>query len=180
MRRIAVVGDQLDAGGQIEPYTGSICAWGDGGHQAALIGGNAYCEACQSVGTIAKSGGPRRINFFIGEIALDGDIVLCNCATPTRIVARRAGEAWHDDMAEAATASASKKTSNVSHSSTETYDEQFTLADANGTALPQTYYTIRMPSGELVHGITDSSGKTAHYETSGAQRLRIYLGHREG
>jgi hypothetical protein len=99
MRRVAVVGDQLDTGGQIEPYAGSVCTWGDAGHQVALIGGEAYCEACRSVGSIAKSGGPRRIQ-FMGETAADGDIVLCKCASPPRIVAKLAGESWCDDMAE--------------------------------------------------------------------------------
>ncbi|WP_414706656.1 PAAR domain-containing protein [Ralstonia sp. UBA689] len=78
MRRIAVVGDSLERGGEIMPYAGPVFTMGDAGHQVALIGGQAYCRACKSTGVIAKAGGPRRID-FMGETAADGDIVLCGC-----------------------------------------------------------------------------------------------------
>lgn len=95
-RRFACVGDTLERGGQVLPCAGSKNLIR--GHQVALIGGQALCKACKSVGTIAKAGGPRRMN-FMGEVALDGDIVLCGCSNPARILAKLAGEAWYDDMA---------------------------------------------------------------------------------
>ncbi len=101
MRRVAVVGDKLDAGGEILSYKGLVFTVGPANKQVALIGGEAYCEACKTTGHIAKSGGPRRLN-FMGETAADQDIVLCQCPEPPRIVARLAGEAWCDDMAEVA------------------------------------------------------------------------------
>ena len=64
-----------------------------------LIGGPAFCEACGSTGQIAKAGGPKRIA-FMGETAADGDIVLCRCATPPRIIAVLSGNSWCDDEAE--------------------------------------------------------------------------------
>ncbi|MHA7680032.1 PAAR domain-containing protein [Cupriavidus sp. PET2-C1] len=97
MRRVACVGDELEHGGDILPYSGQPFTIGNG-HQVALIGGQAYCAACKSTGTIAKSGGPRRLN-FMGETAADGDIVLCKCSTPPRIIALLAGNTWCDDMA---------------------------------------------------------------------------------
>ncbi|WP_239511434.1 PAAR domain-containing protein [Burkholderia sp. JP2-270] len=93
-RRIAVVGDSLSSGGTISPYDGPRFLVH--GHQAALIGGSAFCPACQSIGTIAKAGGPYRLKFR-GEVALDDDVVLCGCSTPPRIVALLAGEAWCSD-----------------------------------------------------------------------------------
>jgi len=48
-RRIAVVGDKLEHGGEILPYRGRVFTMG-AGYQAALIGGYAYCEACKSTG----------------------------------------------------------------------------------------------------------------------------------
>ncbi|WNC94370.1 hypothetical protein RI103_29795 [Paraburkholderia sp. FT54] len=59
------------------------------------------------------------------------------------------------------------------------YDEQFTLHDANGYVLHDTYYTVHLPSGSLAHGVTDHMGRTERYATEGTQRLRVYLGHRE-
>jgi len=98
-RRIAVVGDALERGGHILPYSGRSSGFDDARHQVALIGGEAYCEACKCIGVIAKAGGPRRIR-FMGETALDKDIVLCKCATPPIIMAQLAGNAWGDDMVE--------------------------------------------------------------------------------
>ncbi|SDR40782.1 hypothetical protein SAMN05443245_5614 [Paraburkholderia fungorum] len=47
VRRIAVVADQLDTDGPINPYKVPICAFG----YSASIGGHVYCEPCKSVGT---------------------------------------------------------------------------------------------------------------------------------
>jgi uncharacterized protein (DUF2345 family) len=62
---------------------------------------------------------------------------------------------------------------------TDTYDEQFTLTDASGRALTDTHYTVLLPSGERVYGVTDTQGRTGRYETDGARSIRIYLGHKE-
>ncbi|NUX52813.1 hypothetical protein [Paraburkholderia youngii] len=59
------------------------------------------------------------------------------------------------------------------------FDEQFTLRDPNGRALSDTLYTVRFPSGELKHGVTDHAGRTQRHKTDGAQAVRIYLGHRQ-
>ncbi|MBB5470344.1 hypothetical protein OKW30_005709 [Paraburkholderia sp. Clong3] len=59
------------------------------------------------------------------------------------------------------------------------HDEQYTLKDSDGHVMPDTYYTVRLPSGSLVHGVTDRLGRTKRYETNGAQSIHIYLGHRE-
>lgn len=99
MRRIAVVGDKLETGGEVLPYSGQVFSIGNAGHRVALIGGTAWCEACKSTGVIAKAGGPRRID-FMGETAADRDVVLCKCPTPPRIVATLSGDSWCDDMAE--------------------------------------------------------------------------------
>ncbi|EEA03593.1 hypothetical protein BH160DRAFT_1078 [Burkholderia sp. H160] len=57
------------------------------------------------------------------------------------------------------------------------FDEQFTLRDHNGRVLPDTFYTVRFPSGELKHGVTDHAGRTARYRTRENQKLALYLGH---
>jgi hypothetical protein len=59
------------------------------------------------------------------------------------------------------------------------YDEQFILKDHRGRALAHIFYTVRLPTGELVHGVTDSVGQTTRYQTDGANRIAVYLGHRE-
>eukprot|EP01036_Dinobryon_divergens_P055530 gene55530-74136_t len=72
------------------------------GHRAALIGGRAYCEGCNSVGIIAKTGGPRRPQ-FISEIALEGDVVVCHCPMPQPLLSVLQQSAVCDDDAAHAT-----------------------------------------------------------------------------
>lgn len=67
------------------------------GHRVALIGGRAYCEGCNSVGIIAKAGGPRRGRFHTTEIALEGDVVVCHCTVPPRLVAALVHSVTYDD-----------------------------------------------------------------------------------
>ncbi|MBC8748732.1 hypothetical protein OKW43_001757 [Paraburkholderia sp. WC7.3g] len=59
------------------------------------------------------------------------------------------------------------------------FDQRFTLTDTGGNALPDTYYTARLPSGALVHGITDLQGRTKRYQTEGARSIHLFIGHRE-
>jgi hypothetical protein len=99
MRRLACVGDRLERDGRILPASEPSPTVGDNGIALALIGGSAFCAACKSIGAIAKAGAPRRL-CFTAEVALDGDIVLCRCSTPPRLIARLSGDAWYDDSSE--------------------------------------------------------------------------------
>lgn len=183
MRRIAVVGDTLLNGGTVLSYAGPACTFGNAGHQVALIGGQAYCEMCKSVGIITKAGGPRRMN-FMGEVALDGDEVLCRCLHPKRIVAVLAGEAWYED-GSGSEIERQRANSDLANSVPTTaavspiYDEQFLLKDRQGNVLSDTYYTVGLPNGAIKHGTTDLLGRTERIRTDGVQEIRIYLGHVE-
>jgi hypothetical protein len=52
----------------------------------------------QEQGVITKAGGPRRMN-FMGEVALENDIVLCGCSTPPKLVADLHHTMTYDDEA---------------------------------------------------------------------------------
>ena len=95
MRKMVVVGDPPAPGGAVLPY--SSRGYTLHGHQAALIGGRAYCEGCNSVGIIAKAGGPRRMG-FISEVALEGDVVMCHCPVPPPLIATLVHTSWFEDM----------------------------------------------------------------------------------
>ncbi|QFZ81692.1 hypothetical protein GFK26_02310 [Variovorax paradoxus] len=109
MRRILVVGDPPAAGGRVLPYDGPM--FDLYGHRVALIGGRAYCEGCNSVGIIAKAGGPRRPQ-FITEAALEGDVVICHCPVPQPLLSVLQQSATYEDMdTRAASAVSSAATS---------------------------------------------------------------------
>jgi hypothetical protein len=94
MRKFLVVGDPPASGGRVLPYEGPMLDLF--GHRAALIGGRAYCEGCNSVGIIAKAGGPRRPQ-FISEVALEGDVVVCHCPVPQPLLSRLQQSTEYDD-----------------------------------------------------------------------------------
>ncbi|WP_426391484.1 M35 family metallo-endopeptidase [Variovorax sp. R-27] len=94
MRKFLVVGDPPAPGGRVLPYDGPMLDLF--GHRAALIGGRAYCEGCNSVGIIAKAGGPRRPQ-FISEVALEGDVVVCHCPVPQPLLSRLQQSTEYDD-----------------------------------------------------------------------------------
>ncbi len=85
LRKLIVVGDPPAQGGAVLPYGGPMSDVH--GHRYALVGGRAYCQGCNSVGIVAKAGGPRRGWFHGAEIALEGDVVVCHCPVPPPIIA---------------------------------------------------------------------------------------------
>lgn len=174
MRRIAVVGDQLGPyGGQVVGYAGRPAFFH--GHQPALIGGKAYCERCKSAGTIAKSGGPRRMQ-FMGEIALEGDIVVCQCPTPQRIVAVLAGESWYEDMAETTEGGTSGQAlaDGVGSAVAGDFDEQ---VRAVGHGASEGYpYLIETAGGRAFFGRLASGGQLPRIFTDSAEDYSVYWG----
>lgn len=178
MRRIAVVGDKLDNDGEICQYNGMRFTMGNEARQVTLINGAAYCPACETTGYIAKEGGPRRMTLGISEIALNGDVVVCDCAEPPRILAKLAGEAWYDDLTESLGTSTSRKTEVASALSkeTRTFDEQVVLRSrSTGKRLAGVRYRARSTSGHIFEGTTDSAGLTQRIKTSGSESLRFEI-----
>lgn len=182
MRRIAVVGDKLDNDGEICFYEGPQFLIH--GHQAALIGGPAYCPVCKTTGYIAKDGGPRRMNFFMSEMAAHDDVVVCGCSEHPRIFAMLAGETWYDDMAEALgvikSQSAAKGTSattagNIKQAGSEgKHKSWFYVQDSvTGEPLRNQNYIARV-SGVEQSGKTDANGY-AKIETDGVSTIDMHV-----
>lgn len=180
-----VEGDPLDNGGNSHVMGGashSTIEGPDGRIRGQThLGHQAWCAVCQSCGPIVAGAGihesvrgwDERLQAFE---AVSGDIVLCKCQRHPRVVAVYARCCEYIDTGGTPSFGASASSASVPRAA---YDEQFTLHDANGSPLADTWYTARMPSGELRHGITDSRGRTERYETTGAQSIKIYIGHRQ-
>ena len=180
LRKIVVVGDKPSSGGAILPDKNAIFTLGDG-HKAALIGGPVKCDGCKSTGEIAKAGGPRRIN-FMGEVALENDIVICKCPQSPTLIASLNHTATYDDEGGAvaagvvagavATAAAGTAAAGTVDASTSTrYDEQIKFLLSSGAALAGVAYTLTLDDGKEIRGTTDADGKTARVETDAPQSI---------
>ncbi|MBN3837802.1 PAAR domain-containing protein [Burkholderia sp. Ac-20349] len=178
-RRIAVVGDSLSSGGRINSYSGPPFLIH--GHQAALIGGSAFCTACQSVGIIAKAGGPYRLKFQ-GEVALDRDIVLCGCPTPPSIIALLSGEAWCEDRLKGLGEVISSRTATGGVASIKkgAFDEQVEVKTSGGSTSdsPGGYpYYIETTDGRIHSGVLDATGELPRVHTGdGSGNYTVYWG----
>lgn len=177
--------DPLDNGGNSRVIGGAPHSTIEGldgrSRRQAHLGHEAWCSVCQSFGPILAGAGIREsLRGWDGCLsafeAVGGDIVLCKCDQHPRVVsvyARSCEYIDSDSVSAVIPPVASLPAQPVVH------DEQFVLRDGNDRALAETYYTIRLPSGELLHGVTDSQGRTTRYETDGASSIRIYLGHKQ-
>lgn len=94
-RKQLVVGDPPICGGRILPFKPPFSSQ-IGGHQVALVGGRVYCEGCHSVGVIAKAGGSRRA-IYISEVALEGDVCVCQCPQPQPLKSTLQSMSTYDD-----------------------------------------------------------------------------------
>ena len=103
----------------------------------------------------------------------DMDRVLCPCGKNFVLAAGNSNAFYSESNGEA------QNEKPIATPTIATYDEQFMLRDAKGSPLANTYYTVRMPLGELRRGVTDMQGRTERYETTDAQSIRIYLGHKQ-
>lgn len=173
-RALLKLGDKTTAGGVVLE---GIDSYTHHGTPITFIGAKIWCAACNSEGVIGWKGPHQSATMNGKQQALEGDLCLCKCDPPPVLLASQ-DSAWHEfeaqKLGEAADAGESMADRYPGR-----YDEQFMLRDAKGSLLPDTYYTVRMPSGELRHGVTDLQGRTERYETKGAQSIRIYLGHKE-
>jgi uncharacterized Zn-binding protein involved in type VI secretion len=174
MRLLLCVGDEPQTGG----YTvnSNTRPFGVCGHPAAIIGGHAYCNACKSMGPIAKAGGPRRINHTPHEIALDGDILLYKCPEPPRMVARMQSTFWHEDMAGGMGTVASAKTTGggVSSVAMAPYDERVQIARTS--AFESFPYFIETTDGRVFSGRVDSARLLPRVHTEGSDSYSIHWG----
>ncbi|AMH43378.1 PAAR domain-containing protein [Burkholderia sp. PAMC 26561] len=177
MRLLLCIGDEPETGGFIDPASGG--SFSIRGHQVALIGASAYCNACNSTGSIVKAGGPRRPWHRGVEVAHDGDIVLCKCAKPPRMIATMQSTSTNDDMIESRGEVDDYRTGHVhlgdgpGH-----FDQAFTLKDRyTGQPLAGVRYRVQSATGVIHDGITDAAGQTARIHAACAENITIHIQH---
>lgn len=165
----AVMGDPLDTRGNsqiIEGAQDNTIEGPDGrSRPVALIGHRAWCDACKSVGLIVEAPGSpyhnRMVDFVAGGAreALGGDLVMCKCKSPARIIAvyGRSSMILPDSGPVLETAEARANLAG----NPDDYDEHFVLTDLRtGRPLAGFAWGIDTPDGPR-EGCTGADGKTA-------------------
>jgi hypothetical protein len=190
-----VEGDPLDSGNNSEVIEGlrdCTIEGPDGRYRnQAFIGHRAHCGACESAGPIAGGPGTPGYNLRMYDAtirareAVEGDIVVCKCSPPPRIIAvyGRSSSIHDVDRSANSTASATDAmrvlgaaaSGALAPALTKSYDEQIQLLTDSGTPVANTKYKIVSASGATTTGTTDAQGKTSRVSTDAAEPLQIYL-----
>lgn len=87
MRRYHIVeGDKTTADGVVQPHTGAGATFKWHGKTKSYVGDKVNCPACKSTGIIQASGS--RLSFNVHQLmpALDGDLCICKCSPPPKLV----------------------------------------------------------------------------------------------
>lgn len=165
-------GDPITTGGKVHAFHDDMT---DDGKTIALSGERATCGNCEGTWPIVGTAYTMRNN---GKSAvLHSDKVLCPRGK-NRVISLSEACFYEPIAGDNGGADNAVSSASVAAESGQ-YDEQFSLHDSTDRALTDTYYTLRLPSGSLVHRVTDHMGRTGRYATECAKRLRIYVGHRE-
>jgi uncharacterized Zn-binding protein involved in type VI secretion len=158
------VGDKTTTGGVV--ITGlSTITWHD--HICSFDGDKIQCPACKSIGTIKIAG--TRISHTGShdkEMALDGDLCICKCKPPPRLIASQSIY-----MTEGVPTAFNLKSWS--------YDERFILKDTDDVVLVNMPYTIKLENSKLIHGETDEYGQTSRYFTENPSEISVHIGHIE-
>ncbi|WP_322069889.1 PAAR domain-containing protein [Paraburkholderia bannensis] len=165
--RLASDGDRTSTGGEVIGRSGM---YDERGKMYARKGNKATCGTCKGAWEVYGTANDWMDEGF--PMVKDGDRVLCPCGKNFVFAWGGSNALFTEGASEVRTTTAAPARRVAA------CDEQFALRDAKGVALTNTYYTARMASGKMVHGITDTEGRTERHVTDGEQPIKIYIGHK--
>ncbi|WP_027821071.1 PAAR domain-containing protein [Paraburkholderia bannensis] len=171
MRRTLCVGDRPETGGEIQPL--ETHSYTINGHQPAIVGDKVLCLACNSIGTIAKAGGPRRHVHCGKELALDGDVLLCKCERPPQMLSSMQSLSWFEDSGEGRGQRGEARDIEAVPSS-RLFDEQ---AELTGAGAREGYpYFIETQDGQQFSGRLEGIGRLPRIYLANEDRYSVYWG----
>jgi hypothetical protein len=137
-----------------------------------FVGATLHCPACKSLGVLVGTG-PRWPDTSMGkEYALEGDVCVCKCNPPPRMIASQYDmyqEIESHDL-EAMGYTPSGRALLYHH------DEQITLRDrSTRRALANVLYRVKAGSSVIASGKTDANGRTGRVITDDKQNIVIEI-----
>jgi uncharacterized Zn-binding protein involved in type VI secretion len=138
----------------------------------AFIGATLHCPACKSLGVLVGAG-PRWPDTSMGkELALDGDMCVCKCDPPPRMIASQSD--MYQDLESHDLESMGFTPSGMPllyH-----HDEQITLRDRRTRRiLPNVDYRVKDGSSVIASGKTDAKGRTERVRTDNKQNVVVEI-----
>lgn len=140
------------------------------GRALALIGDDVICRECGTVGKICPNGPRLRESVHGRDVALDGDLCLCDCRPSPRLINSRT-----DMYQTIETDEVIRQGYGSWVGAASLYDDQFQVLDQLGRPVCNKAYRIVSSSGSVTTGVTDAQGKTSRVVTNGAENLHLYI-----
>lgn len=172
--------DKTTQGGTVMAPFNTIAGYGS---TISFDGDPVYCPACKSTG-VTKCIPP--FHPWTGpdgrQVNLDGDLCLCKCFPPPKLLASDLSMAMNFDKGEVSQMADSEgwlKQKGLLDK-TEFHDQQFVLRDANGDPMAGMACSIKFKStGDVIHVITDSNGMTGRIRRAddGPDEIEVLWGH---
>jgi uncharacterized Zn-binding protein involved in type VI secretion len=138
----------------------------------AFIGATMHCPACKSLGVLAVSGPRWPDTSMSKELALDGDVCVCKCNPPPRMIASQYD--MYQDLESHDLEAMGFSPSGIPllyHR-----DEQITLRDRRTRqTLPNVDYRVKDGSSVIASGKTDAKGRTERVRTDNKQNVVIEI-----
>lgn len=180
MRKLLLVGDAPSTGGIALPH-GFLYVGKANGIDHMIVGGQVFCNACNSTGLIEKAGGPSRRRGDDRELALEGDILNCRCSVPP-VMLSNSDISWlprHDDQIEelGQYRDFNQQRAGVSSlTSSQVFDEKFILRNSDYQPIDNGAYAIERSSGAIEYGVTNDMGQTHLLSSVAAsENINFYL-----
>jgi uncharacterized Zn-binding protein involved in type VI secretion len=172
-RYLITLGATTTAGGKV---TSGSALMSIGEAAVALEGDTIWCPACNTEGVIGLDG-PRLLRTVDGrEEALGGDLCLCECSPPPRLIAAQSlawqeiDTGWHAEQVEAGARMAAQRNAEE-HGATMEDKLPLILLDP-GTQQPLRCAPYRLQlDGTVIEGLTDALGATQ--SLSAAERAAV-------
>ena len=168
-------GDTTTAGGEVIAPDSRMSV---NGKNMACEGDAVRCPACNSTGVIKCVPPLRRTTSPAGtQLSLDGDLCMCNCPNPPRLIASQ--KQYGVGFGAADIASASGAAAWLSHAGESlakfgyAFDRVMLLKDPDGNPLANLPYKITLETGHTFEGVTDKHGHTEKVFSTQAHMAKI-------
>lgn len=168
-------GDTTTAGGEVMATGAHMPV---DGRAMAFEGDPVRCPACNSIGVIKCVPPLRRSTGHAGtQMAVEGDLCMCQCPVPPRLVASQRSYSMGFSAGDiATTAGAAAWLAHAGGSLAEfgyKFDRYVVLRDKSGSPHKNMPYRITLETGQVFEGVTDEAGHTEKVFSTTAQTATI-------
>jgi len=166
-------GDKTTSGGVV---TEGLEFMSHHGTQLSFLGAQISCHACGSIGTIVAQG-PRWPGDIMGKhAALENDKCVCRCHPAPTLVASQNDMFQFFKPHELEGMGYAPDGTPLAEPVSKIFDEQVRVIDGKNRPMAGVPYYIKVPTGEVLKGLSDENGYCARVATESSEQLHVAVG----